>query len=218
MITLTADEKGFPLAKVRNVGAFHLWPVTKFQFYHFMGETASPKYGKNWNKDVTEKNPPIAAQSVNETNYEQLFMTGVLPKEALEFARWIGPDYDLPTESEWIEFYKAVNGQMFNFRLSQYYLCDEAKVLAKALPLFLNNPLTYSFVHDGLVEWVKKGNRFMGRGSPRDDFFPNAWNPEKDTIQIINNKERIFYFGFRLIKRVYKVHEFFFTGGNDDQY
>ncbi len=218
MITLTADEKGFPLGKVRNVGAFHLWPVTKFQFNQFIAEKKSTKYDKKWKEEVLALNPVTEPECIDESNYEQLFMTGILPNEALEFARWMGPDYDLPTPEEWLEFYNNVAGQMFNFRLSQYLLCDEAKKLSGRLPRFLRTPLAFTLLENGVVDWVKKGNRFMGRGSPRESFFPNAWNPEKDTIQLIDTNERIFYFGFRLIKRIYKVHEFLITGGYDDQY
>jgi hypothetical protein len=199
MIQLTFDRTGFPMAKVRNVGSFHLWPVTRFQFRRYMSETGIS--GKKQYRSLLEQNPEVKHGESTESNYESLFMTGLLPAEALDYARWLGEAFDLPSEEEWLQFYKAVCSETFNFHLSPYGLSSEAMLLEKTLRTFLRSPLAFSFLQDGIVEWVKGLNGFVGRGAPRDSFFPNVWDPEEDSIRVIDCNERLFYFGFRLIKR-----------------
>ena len=198
MTQLTFDKAGFPMLRVRKVGAFHLWPVTKFQFEQFMSETG--RYGDKWYDSILSINEGISFENLSEGNYERLFMTGILPGEAMDFAGWLGEDFDLPTEGEWKKFYRAVKN-LFNIRLSPYGLSDPAVTLGRKIDEFLNTPLTFSFLKGGVVEWLKGEKGYVGRGAPRDSFFPNAWNPLNDSIRAIDRKERIFYFGFRLIRR-----------------
>ncbi len=196
---LTFDRAGFPMIMIRGVGAFHLWPVTKFQFRQFMAET--DRYGEAWYAGPVGLNGPVEPDACTGENVEKLFITGIRPSEALDFARWLGEDYDLPTEEEWCEFYRTVEKQYFNLRLSPYGLCPEAVALGKRLGAFLRKPLRFTFLNDGIVEWVKTGEDYAGRGAPRDSFFPNVWNPLDDSIKIISKEERVFYFGCRLIRR-----------------
>lgn len=199
MIRILYDKTGFPLLKVWRVGAFHLWPVTKIQFRQYMAE--SGKYGDEWYQSVCSINEPVSPETFSQDNYERLFMTGVLPVEALDFAHWLGEGFDLPTEEEWKKLYYAVNGHLFNFRLSQYALSAPASLLQEKFSRFLRTPLAYSFLQEGVVEWVKGEKGYVGCGAPRDSFFLNAWNPPDDVIRTIDSRERIFYFGFRLIRR-----------------
>jgi hypothetical protein len=80
-------------------------------------------------------------------------------------------------------------------------LSPPAVVIREKTGKFLRTPLAFSFLQGGVVEWVKEGSRCAGRGAPRSSFFPNAWNPLEDSIRVIDSNERIFYFGFRLIKK-----------------
>jgi formylglycine-generating enzyme required for sulfatase activity len=198
MTQLTFDKTGFPMLRVRKVGAFHLWPVTKCQFKRFLSET--DQYGDKWYDSILSLNEPISFENLSESNYERLFMTGILPREAMDFAGWLGEDFDLPTEAEWKKFYRTVKN-LFNIRLSPYGLSDSAVTLGQKIGGFLRTPLTFSFLQGGVVEWLKGEKGYVGRGSPRDSFFPNAWNPLNDSIHAIDRNERIFYFGFRLIRR-----------------
>jgi formylglycine-generating enzyme required for sulfatase activity len=199
MIRITFDKMGFPMARVRKVGSFHLWPVTKFQFRRFMEETG--QYGGKWYEPLSAMNPETLYKDCNKVNYEGLFMTGILPEEALAFAKWLGEEYDLPTDEEWQAFYSAVKRHKFGIRLSPYGLNADAVALGNTLSRFLRTPLVYTFLHEGVVDWVRAGDGYNGRGAPRDGFFPNVWNPEEDVIKVIDVEERIHYFGFRLIKR-----------------
>jgi hypothetical protein len=198
MTQLTFDKTGFPMLRIRKLGAFHLWPVTKCQFEQFMSET--DRYGDKWYDSIRCLNEPISFENLSEGNYERLFMTGILPREAMDFARWLGEDFDLPTEEEWKKFYRVVKS-LFDIRLSPYGLSDSAVALGRKIDEFLHTPLTFSFLQGGVVEWLKGEKGYVGRGTPRDSFFPNAWNPLNDSIRAIDRKERIFYFGFRLIRR-----------------
>jgi hypothetical protein len=199
MIRITYDKTGFPMLRLWRVGAFHLWPVTKIQFKQYI--TECDRHGDEWYKSVCSINEPISAEAFDEENFERLFMTGIFPGEALDFARWLGDGYDLPTEEEWKKLYHAVNGHLFNFRLSQYALSAPASIMREKFSRFLRTPLAFSFLQEGLVEWVKGETGYVGCGAPRDSFFLNAWHPPDDVIRTIDNSERIFYFGFRLIKR-----------------
>lgn len=207
MIRLTLEKTGFPMAVVTDVGDFHLWPVTKYQFEQFMSE--SDKYDDKWYHSILSLNQPIPYNSFSEKNYERLFMTGILPAEAIDFARWLGDHFDLPTGEEWKKFYCAINNEVDIF-LSPYGLSTPAITIREKMAGFQRTPLKYSFLQEGIVEWVKEKkdkeyNRFAGRGAPRASFFPNTWNPLDDSIQVININQRIFYFGFRLIRRYSKL-------------
>jgi Sulfatase-modifying factor enzyme 1 len=196
MIRLTFDKHGYPMAGIRKVGAFHLWPITRMQYKQFLLDTG--KAEEDWFK---AGEPKINHENATQDNYESLFVTRILPQEALEYAQWMGEDYDIPSQEEWQALFKAVKRQTFRFRLSPYGLSPEANALKKSLLTFVRAPIKFSFLDDGLVEWVKGETQFLGRGAPRDTLFPNVWNPEKDTIRVIDVNERISYFGFRLIKR-----------------
>ncbi len=61
MTQLTFDKAGFPMLRVRKVGAFHLWPVTKFQFEQFMSETG--RYGDKWYDSILSLNKPVTFEN-----------------------------------------------------------------------------------------------------------------------------------------------------------
>lgn len=199
MIRITFDNKGFPMARVRKVGAFHFWPVTKYQYKQFLDDTGqkdTPAY-----TEMLELNPEIDLQQCCTDNYEGLFITGIKPEEALAFAQWMGDEYDIPTLEEWLALYNAAKAHKFMIRLSPYGLNPEARAVNQQLKFVHDTVLNYTFLNNGIVEWIKNGSEYSGRGAPRDTFFPNVWNPEEDDIKVISPEYRLAYFGFRLIKR-----------------
>lgn len=204
MIKLIVDKTGFPLAAVPGVGAFHLWPVTKFQFEQFMSETN--QYGDNWYESIISLNKRISFKYFSRDNYEKLFMTGILPNEALDFASWLGDNLDLPTEEEWKIFYRFINNNQAGIRFPTN-LSIPALTMGERLGKFLHTPGELSLLQGGVLEWVKgveghkESSRYVGRGVPRSSFYPNAWSPLDDSIKGINTKERVYFFGFRLINR-----------------
>jgi formylglycine-generating enzyme required for sulfatase activity len=203
MTKLIVDKTGFPLAVVPGVGAFHLWPVTKFQYEQFMAET--DRYGDNWYESILSLNKRISFKYFSEDNYEKLFITGILPGEALEFAGWLGDNFDLPTEEEWKIFYRFIDNQA-DIRFPTG-LAAPASAIRQGLGKFLHTPKELSLLQGGVLEWVKgveghKGDsQYVGRGVPRSSFYPNAWSPLDASIKGINTQERVYFFGFRLITR-----------------
>ena len=191
------------MAVVAGVGDFHLWPVTKYQFEQFMAET--DKYEDKWYNSILSMNQSIPYTSFSEKNYERLFMTGILPAEAIDFAHWLGDRFDLPTVEEWKRFYCAINKEV-DIPLEPYGLSNPATSIQEKMAKFQRTPLRYSFLQEGIAEWVKEKkdkehSQYAGRGAPRDSFIPNTWKPLKDSIQVIDINQRIYYFGFRLIRR-----------------
>ncbi len=81
-------------------------PVTKIQFERFLAE--SHNLGDDSYKEALRLNPSVSHQQFTPDNREQLFVTGILPQEALNFARWMGNEFDLPTVEEWRFIYDAL--------------------------------------------------------------------------------------------------------------
>jgi hypothetical protein len=77
----------------------HLLPVTKLQFERFLCDASV--YGDSWYEGLLALNPRVSPRRADAASREGLLLTGVLPDEALAFAAWCGPEYDLPTVDEW---------------------------------------------------------------------------------------------------------------------
>jgi hypothetical protein len=195
---ISTDRTGFPLVEADGIGSFNLWPITKLQFERFISETN--KYGDYWYEAALELNPRISCRHLGKKDYEHFFMTGILPGEALDFARWLGDGFDIPTIEEWREFMLRLEDEKtLNVPVGE--LSARALTIQQRLSSFLNTPLKFALMEDGLVEWVRDDGKYVGLGSPRSSFHPNAWNPLSDRIKVLNTGERLFYFGFRLVRR-----------------
>src|SRR5712692_8216258 len=97
---LCCDRTGFPLLEWAETGlAMSLLPVTKVQFECFLAEPN--EFGDKWYEEVLAVSPRVPWRQFDTGNRERLFLTGIQPNEALAFARWLGEDFDLPTEAEW---------------------------------------------------------------------------------------------------------------------
>lgn len=192
------DSTGFPLVKMDGLGLMHLWPVTKVQFELFLSEPN--EFGDIWYEMMMKLNPRVSFRYFKEENYEMLFMTGMFPAEAIQFAKWLGNDYDLPTVSEWRSFYRKMKDEEA-MDMPANNLSLTAKVIWQRLASFTNNMLHFSLMDNGIVEWVRNNGSYVGLGAPRHHFHPNAWNPLLDSIKVIHAAKRIHYTGFRLLKR-----------------
>jgi hypothetical protein len=149
-------------------------------------------------------NPTITPEEFTEENREQLFVTGVLPEEAIAFARWLGEGFDLPTVKEWRAIYTALRRTSIPIRddLTTGMADSAAKTMLEQLDVLNpNSMLDVSLMRHGLVEWVKKGKTFVGLGVPRPEFQGNLWDPMVNEIKPINLTDRVPYFGFRLVRR-----------------
>lgn len=190
------DKTGFPLVEVKELGLISLWPITKVQFERFMADASV--IGDKWYDTVLKLNPRVSYKYFDRNDYEKLFLTGIKPQEALQFARWLGEDFDLPTVDEWRSFYQILESRdMPSSPASAFSM--RASAMWIRLRSFARAPRNFALMEDGLVEWVRKGTKYIGVGSPRHSFLLNAYDPLNDVVVPI--EERLFYFGFRLIKR-----------------
>jgi formylglycine-generating enzyme required for sulfatase activity len=178
---------------------FHLWPITRAQFEMFMCE--ENLYGDDWYDVVLRLAPRVSCMRLRGDNYEGGFMTGILPDEALAFARWLGGDFDLPTDQEWLALYAATQKQ----RTLQppRGLSVQAQSIWQRLATFQTTPLQFALLEDGLLDCVRDGDSYAGRGAPRGSFQENVWNPlHNRPVRPLNvTTSRVRYLGFRLVKR-----------------
>ncbi|MCI0529260.1 MAG: formylglycine-generating enzyme family protein [Nitrospira sp.] len=101
------DRTGFPLIPLYRAGVeVHWLPVTKVQLECFLAETG--RLGNDWYEEVLKLNPQVSYSEFTGDHREQLFVTGILPEEALAFARWMEDRFDLPTVEEWRTIYEEL--------------------------------------------------------------------------------------------------------------
>jgi len=197
LITIVTDEKThFPLLEIEKIGYLTLWPVTKVQFETFV--TQVNNYGDSWYDEILTYNPRISFQNFSKSNYEQLFITGLHIEEVQSFSKWFGEGYRIPNVKEWRNIYNRLSEDVFFSCPSD--ISYPAKIIWKKFKKFTNSPIQFSLMKDGIIEWVKDGEKFLGLGSPRSNFYPNVLDPSTDLVTKIKQTERLHYFGFRLIK------------------
>jgi len=102
---IIVDRTGFPLIETVELGAIGIWPITKYQYESYISATNS--VGDNCYDKVLKLNPRIAVHNMNNSNYERIFITGITPLEATNYANWMGPGFDILTLSEWRIYYQA---------------------------------------------------------------------------------------------------------------
>ena len=197
------DRTNFPLIAVEELGIeAHLLPVTKWQFEQFIaeaGEVSRSRY-----HHMLRLNPAILPEQFTADNREQLFVTGIFPKEAQAFAHWLGEGFDLPTIKEW----RAIYGALRKTLPPRHDLSAElVKGVASAILEKLSDQLSPRFMLDlalmreGVVEWVHHDPTWVGLGAPRPQFHPNLWDPLNHEVSPMRLDERLPYFGFRLVRR-----------------
>jgi hypothetical protein len=202
------DRTGFPVLEPPQLGwAVQLWPVTKVQYERFLAEPAGP--GDEWYETILSVSPRVPILDLNEKNYESAFLGGVLPEEALSFARWLGPDFELPKEGDWRamdqELMSAALGteDLASLRADPGFHPQGRRLLEWCLKEF--QPETWgqlALLRDGLLEWVAlKDGKFGGLGSTRPTFLAVIVNPQRDEpVTPVRPEERKPYFGFRLLR------------------
>lgn len=200
---ILSDRTNFPLIAIEEAGVeAHLLPVTKVQFAQFVEESQRVKDVEY--QAMLSLNPAVAPKQFLIEEREQLFMTGVLPKEALAFARWLGTGYDLPTIKEWRAIYAALRREP---PPRHTLLTDVVEGAAQTIlqkfteHLSLRSMRDFSLMEGGLVEWVRKGKNWVGVGAPRPEFHPNLWDALTNEVKPIHLDQRVPYFGFRLVRR-----------------
>jgi hypothetical protein len=200
---ISFDKTNFPLAVVEDAGVeIHLLPVTKLQFEQYANETGAVNRSRY--QDMLGLNPAVEPDKFRPEERERLFVTGVLPKEALDFARWLGEGYDLPTVREW----RAVLAALRRIPAPRHtqvtdIISETTLTIIQRLSeqIHIRSMLDFSLMRDGLVEWVWHGKELVGLGAPRPEFHPNLWDPLVNEVKPIQLDQRVPYFGFRLVRR-----------------
>lgn len=200
---LSLDKTNFPLLAVEAVGIeINLLPITKVQFAQFVAESGA--VSEKQYQEMVALNPAVSPNQFEVDERERLFVPGILPEEALAFARWLGEGFDLPTVKEWRAIYTALRRTSIPIRdeLTTGMADGPAKIILEKLDsLCPNSMLDVSLMRHGLVEWVKKDKNYVGLGVPRPEFQGNLWDPMINEIKPINLTDRVPYFGFRLVRR-----------------
>ncbi len=197
------DRTNFPLIAVAEVGIeAHLLPVTKCQFEQFLADAG--EVSRSLYRRMLKLNPRILPDDLTLDNRERLFVTGILPAEAQAFAEWLGEGFDLPTVKEWRAIYGALR-----WTLPPRH--DLAAELAEGVTGTILNKLTdqicpsfmldLALMREGVVEWVRHEEGWVGLGAPRPQFHPNLWDPLSHEVRPMQLDERLPYFGFRLVRR-----------------
>lgn len=201
------DRTGFPLIPLIRKGLeVHLLPVTKMQFEAFLAE--SQEFGDTCYEEMLALNPRVPYQTFTSETREQLFLTGILPDEAVAFARWMGEGFTLPTVEEWRAIYEelalGLDPKYDAFDLAAHCPEGACGVILQRLAALcdLDSLFELSLMQGGIVEWVKQKRTYAGLGSPRPEFHPNLWDSRRDIVKPVDTNVRIRYFGFRLIRRI----------------
>ncbi len=200
------DRAGFPLVPIPSLGlSAHLFPVAKVQYERFLLEPTS--FGDAWYERLLELNPRISHTRFAPENYERLLLTGVLPAETEAFARWLGPDWRVPTVEQWRDVYRAFESmacsRAYFDSLPRNQLASGAVAMIRGL-FQQRRPETLvdlSLMNGGGIEWVRQADQWVGLGAPRACFAHQLCDPLRgEPVRPIHADTRIAYFGFRLIR------------------
>ena len=199
------DRAGYPMVYVEPLKAYaHLFPVAKPLFEHFMAEARLREYNDAWYADVLALNPRLST-AVSFADYEQLFISGLLPDDVLAFARWHEQGTRLLSVEQWRAMFRWMENQDVSalpFELERELAptaqCLWAGLLTELRPKTL---LDLSLMRGGVVEWVEGPNRaLLGMGQPRETFHPMFHDALHDKpFEPTSLSRRSKLFGFRLI-------------------
>lgn len=203
----SVDPSGYPLVFVEPLDAFvQLFPVAKPQFEKFLASGWQGWLDDEWYEEILTLNPRASYRTPDERAPERLFMTAVMPEEALAFARWMGRDYALLTAAEWRACYEWFGGRPappappeLPGRLSR----DARAIWDAAEGLWLeprrqSSLRELSLMTGGVLEWVvEQPGRYCGLGEPAGSKFQRkAGDPVRPV-----GRSRLRNLGFRLCKR-----------------
>jgi len=213
---ITLDRTGFPMVKPDGLDFYISWlPVTKIQFEQFMCDTNL--LNNAWYQDILSKyTPRVAPGLMTLGDYWNIFMTGILPAEAVRFADWMGRDFRLPTAKEWKDALNALARQpaMPDYVEAvatydetnagkQRSTSQRAALICRRLDTIPQPDQSQLVQTDGrrlcdqmmmrlgVVEYVyenEQRNTFVGWGQPNRRFLGGIFNPMVDTkpISLVN--------------------------------
>jgi hypothetical protein len=201
----------------------HWLPVTKIQFEQFICSQPSSQFSESWYNELLQLNPRITPSGVRDNNYWQALLTGVLPREAQNFARWSGDGYALPTLEEWFTAYKALKAEAPELESIADLFGREHKRFSERARTLLTRMDSASakackdadyertladqmLMRLGVMEWIEVGDQRIqwgGMGETNSRLHGNLFTPDHGQASKPNNPEttRLHYYGFRLIWR-----------------
>lgn len=202
---LQYDDSGFPMVQIEPQFSVSLLPVTKVQFERFIAQVNG--YGDSWYEEVLRVSSRESWRELRSYTPESLFMTGILPSEALDFAASLGAGFDLPDVREWRKIFRS----MFQSRIrnesldafSNHRMHPAARSIISAI-LEKQKPDTWgglALLRGGIFEWVRDGVKFGGLGVPLVNGSPVTFNPEQEDPRPLLRNERSRFFGFRFVHR-----------------
>ena len=183
-----------------------LLPVTKIQFERFCADTNKVPDGSY--EAMLNVNESVASGKFNSEQRERLFITGVLPEEAIAFTEWLGPDYTLPTAEDWFKMKNWLENTPVEpstlVALAETPMSADAHLIVDRLVRLLQ-PLNWSdltLLHEGILEWVRKGQALVLMGSTRPQFHPLTGIPDPDHPYMLADAadRRQAIVGFRYIR------------------
>jgi hypothetical protein len=200
------NRTGFPMVDVGDGLAVFLLPVTKAQFKLWL-DNSNP-FDRSQYEEMLIQNPSVSSQQFRPEERERLLLTGVLPSEAEAFAEWLGSGYDLPTIEEWRTIDRVLSQTPLDAQTVGKVASDSMHLTARRIVRRLVRQLKpqmwseLALLRGGVIEWVRVGTHFAGLGSPRPQFYPNTFNPQRDDPVRPLSQERLPYFGFRPVRRL----------------
>jgi hypothetical protein len=223
-LEIVVDKTGFPMVLVEPLGVYMHWlPITKIQIEYFLCSTRSPDYTEEWYSDLrTDYNERVSPGAVTAENYWGSFLTGIMPKEAQQFASWLGPQFDMPTQNDWQEAYKffkrtPAHAEHIEQLTAHAALNRRARTLIKNLDFSLREThfeprggLTLAdqmFMRMGVMEYVyldERRSSYGGFGQTNSVFFGSLVTPDKGFPERLTHPlegTRMRHYGFRLIQR-----------------
>ena len=198
------DRTGYPMIPLKNRGyLMHLFPVTRKQFAQC--DTLQESF-----KSACDAVHKAAPHVKDKDLLENQLMTGILPSEVETFCNWLSEDqehnFQIPATHEWPDLFSVLIGESID-KMTLLDQCESTEVQTLIQNIMkVRSPATYqelSLKNSGIVEWVKKGMLWRGRGQPRFEFSRTAFgNPDRREIIPIDGyrHKRSFLFGFRLIQ------------------
>ncbi len=198
----------------------HWLPITKIQFEHFLCASVDSQYDAAWYQTLLEKNPRVSPREIRSDNYWNAFLSGLLPAEVSRFCRWLGPDYRIPTDQQWLAAYAELRkkepvlieeiSQVEGLSLRAKELIENMNSASATATKEMDYERTLAdqmLLRLGVMEWIEcpdNPNRWGGRGETDVRFSPALVGPEHGNPKFPNNPEtqRLSHYGCRLARGV----------------
>ena len=201
MLSFTTDRTGFPLIVIKALQLdVQLFPVTKHQFEIFLSEPN--QFDDTWYESVLDLNPRW--QGLPGDRVEQMFLTGILPTEAVKFAAWLGEGYRLPNFREWSTIYEYLGSVSLPVPDCGAAFGDVSAGAMRCIGALMQQEHTSALAQlarfeAGVMEWIQGRHGWQLVGKPDPSFGQQLFccrAPVTPTSVEKRNKLR----GFRLVR------------------